>query len=71
MKYIIRVDMCFTFKRRKEEALKKAKKLEKKKLPTMEEIKSEDKELDRKEAKLRKVFRKLKKIKLMPKKYKK
>ena len=71
MSAVIIKGMCFNlFKKRKEEALKKAKKLEKKKLPSVKDIKSENKELEKEEAKLRKVFRKLKKVKLMPKKYK-
>lgn len=56
--------MCFNiFKRKKEAALKKAKKLGKKKIPSLKDIKEEDKNLTEKEVKVKKLFKKLKKIK--------
>ncbi len=58
--------MCFNFfKRRKEEALKKAKQLEKEKIPSEKDIKSEDKKLDKKEKKLKKLFKKMDKVNLL------
>ena len=47
----------------KKEALKKAKKLEKEKIPDMEDLKKEDKELEREEESLKKMLKQKRKLK--------
>ena len=56
--------MCFNFfRKRKEESLKRAKKLKKEKVPTLKDIRSESKGLKEEEAKLKKIFVQLQKTK--------